>query len=498
MSCVAAASSGQMEGKTMSQPANIVYLMFDQLKASATGLHGNPWAQTRFLDEMAEQGIAFMDAYSPASICTPSRTSVMTGVQPLVHQCTCHQNRAPCNLRQLPEFLVEAGYYTAGAGHLEANRNLLRGYLDTAPSDELGAMRKAYSIGVPCGRADVGWSSGTRPCPAEAGHSSVMTDRVLHQVDSIEALDAPFFLHVAYEDPHPCYFVPPPYDTLVDPESLPLPEPGDAAARPAWQDLVREQLGTEQASPEDIRKLVAVYYGMAAYADDQMRRLYSELERRGLLDNTWIIIGADHGDYTGEKGLFMKSESLYECLLHVPLVIVPPRNSDLPRGQKAEGLVDLTDLFPTILGIADIDVPDYTQGRDLISWVSGGAAEPLRDVVFSQVGEYHGALKTTSPGGIPESGRHPGLLQGARTATHSFVHDPDYGDEAYDLQRDPKELCNLLQTDAASELPEVAELRQRQQFWEADCLALRAELGVVPGYRGFDTEGLAADLYLRP
>lgn len=479
----------------MPRRANVVYLMFDQLKASATGLHGNPHARTRFLDEMASQGVAFMNAYSPSAICTPSRTSVMTGVHPLVHQCTCHQNRAPCNLRQLPEFLSEAGYYSAVAGHFEAARNLTRGWHDMAPSDELGALRKSYSLWVTCGRSDVGWSSGARNCTAEDGHSSVLTDRVFHQLDSIQAVGGPFFLHVAYEDPHACYFAPPPYDSLVDPAGLPLPDQGAQAGRPTWQNVARQQFATDQASADDIRKLVAVYYGMSAYADDQMRRVYGELERRGLLEDTWLIISSDHGDYTGEKGLFTKTESLYECLLHVPLVIVPPPGSSFPRGKKVEGLVDLTDLFPTILDLAGVGPPHYTQSKGLIDWVREGAGEPLRDVIFGQVGNYHGSLGTTMPGGIAKAGRHPGLLQGARNREFSFIHDPDYGDEAYDLSADPKELSNLFQ--GGSEPEGVAELRRRQQEWEAQCLALREELGVVPGYRGFDLEGKAKDLYMR-
>ena len=481
----------------MNRPPNIVYLTFDQLKASATSVYGNRNVPTRYTDEMASVGVAFTDAYATSPICTPSRTSVMTGVHPLVHQVTCHQNRAPYNLLQIAELLGEAGYYTAVAGHYEAARNLTRGWHDQVPSDELGALRKAYTNRVSCGRADVGWSSGSLEHGAEKGHSNVLTDRVLHMVDGIKAVNTPFFLHVAYEDPHCPYFTPAPYDTIVDPNSLPLPEQGDEVGRPKWQNLVREQLGTARATQDDIKKVVATYYGMAAYVDDQMRRLYDELGKQGLLENTWVIIGSDHGDYTGEKGLFMKSESLYECLLHVPLVIVPPEGTPWPRGQQVSGFVDLVDLFPTILGLAGVPVPEYAQGTDLVSWIRDGAHEPMRDSVFAQVGEYHGSLKTTSPGGIPEAGRHPSLLQGARSQTFSYVRDPDYGDEAYDLRRDPKELYNLLQSNGSPEPAEVAELRQQVDRWEEECLRLREQLSVIPGYRGFDMEGRASDIYHR-
>jgi arylsulfatase A-like enzyme len=155
------------------------------------------------------------------------------------------------------------------------------------------------------------------------------------------------------------------------------------------------------------------------------------------------------------------------------------------RGELVSGFVNTLDLFPTILGLAGVSAPDYAQGYDLISWLASGAKTPLRDCVFAQVGDYHGFCKTTYPSGMPESGRHPGLLQGARNREFSYIHDPDYGDEAYDLCNDPFELRNLLKGNGESVPPEVALLRQRVEEHERECLRLRDELGVVPGDRGF-------------
>ena len=131
--------------------------------------------------------------------------------------------------------------------------------------------------------------------------------------------------------------------------------------------------------------------------------------------------------------------------------------------------------------MAGTPAPEYAQGHDLLSWVQGGARRPLRDVVFAQAGNYQGDLGTTVPNGIAKAGRHPSLLQGARSTEFSYVRDPDYGDEAYDLRSDPRELVDLLRPGAALEPPEVAELRGRVDQWEQECLALRDELDVVPG-----------------
>jgi arylsulfatase A-like enzyme len=472
----------------MKRCPNIVYLMTDQQKASACSIYGNRVVPCSFQEEMAGQGVAFADAYAASSICTPSRTSVMTGVHPLVHRVTCHQNRAPYNLPQLAELLQRAGYYTAVIGHYEKQRNLSRGWHEQVSFREAGPLFRSYLDKYGSGRQEYAWSSGAVDSPPEEGNSSLIATRAIQMLDDAVRTEHPFFLHVAIDDPHPPYFVPPPYDTIVDPADVELPETSLEAEQPAWQRLVHEQGRTDLASEDDVRQLIAVYYGMIAYANDQMRRIYDALGKRGLLENSWIIIGSDHGDYSGEKGMFAKTESLYECLLHVPLIIVPPAGSDaFPQSNTiVPGLVNTIDLFPTILGLAGVPVPEYAQGHNLIHWLRAGAQEPLRDCLFAQVGGYHGHLGTTYPTGMPAAGRHPGLLQGARTLEHAYVRDPDYGDEAYDLRADPSEIRNLFGESGAEIPAEVADLRERVSLFERQCLELREELGVVPGHRGFE------------
>ena len=468
----------------MPQRPNILYLTGDCFKASAFRLFAGQLFPQSFMGRMAASGISFADTYAQNSICTPSRATVFTGVHPLVHQVTCHQHRAPVNLPQLSELLRESGYYTAVVGHYESNRDLGRGWVEQVDEAAPGRLRSSYQAWQSSGRRDVGWTCGTLPLPAEESNSHLLTDRAVLMLDSIEALGAPFFLHVSYNDPHSPCFAPPPYDTLVDPADVPLLPVGEPGPRPAWHEDALEVFRTSEATEADLRAFYATYLGMVAHLDRQMERLVEAIDRRGMLGNTWIVIGSDHGDYTGEKGMFSHTESLYECLLHVPLIIRPPEGLRAPRGQEVTGFVELVDLFPTFLGLAGIDAPNYAQGHDLVAWVGGGAGEPLRDCTFAQVGDYHGRLGDTLPGGRPKCTRHPGLLQGVRTAEFSFTRDPDFGDEAYDLRADPHELVNLLND--ATESGEVGELRGRVDAWEAECLALRDKLGVIPGYRGFD------------
>lgn len=473
-----------MTTKSSERAPNIVYMMFDQAKASAMSFMGNEHETTPFCHRMAERGWVFDEAYAAAPICTPSRASVHTGTFPMVHQVTCHQNRAPFNLPQLAELLQAGGYYTAAAGHYEPERNLGRGWHEQAPMHERGPLYESWKSHISSGRKDVAWSSGAIDEDAEDGNSARLTDRMLRMLEQAEVSGRPFFLHMCYDDPHPPYFVPRPYDTMFDPADMPLADHGDPARLPAWHEQARAEVGTSEASDDAARKVLAVYYGMIRYVDDQMARLHAALEQGGHLDNTWIILSSDHGDYTGEKGLFNKSESLYKCLLHVPLVIVPPAGADEPGPRRISDLASTVDLFPTILNIAGIE-PPRNQGFDLLDWVREGARQPIRDAVFAQIGDYHGFIGTSWPTGMPASGRHNSLTQSARTATATFIRDPDNGDEAYDLVSDPNELSNLLNPGHPPLPGNIADLESRLEAHERECLALRDELGVIRGDRGF-------------
>jgi len=92
-------------------------------------VYGNDLTECPTTRQLASEGIAFRDAYVVSTICTPSRTSVMTGVHPLVHGVHCWQNKAPWNLPQLPELFAADGYYTAPAGHYEMGRGIGRGWV---------------------------------------------------------------------------------------------------------------------------------------------------------------------------------------------------------------------------------------------------------------------------------------------------------------------------------------------------------------------------------
>ncbi|NKB51110.1 MAG: sulfatase-like hydrolase/transferase [Rhizobiaceae bacterium] len=463
---------------------NIVYLMFDQAKTAAMSFMGNRDISLPFCDSLAEQGWVFDEAYAAAPICTPSRASVHTGMFPQVHQVTCHQNRAPHNLPQLAELLQAEGYYTAAAGHYEPERNLHRGWHEHSPMHERGPLFNSWMEHIRSGRKDVAWSSGAIDVDASEGNSALLTDRMLRMMEQANSSGKPFFLHMCYADPHPPYFVPKPYDTMYNPDDLALPDTGNLDELPDWHRQARQQVGTDSATEADYRKVLAIYYGMCRYIDDEMARIYKALEAAGKLENTWIILGSDHGDYTGDKGFFNKSESLYKCLLHVPLIIVPPKGSDEPGPRRIADIVSTVDLFPTILAIAGA-TPPINQGVDLLEWVRSDHQQPLRQEVFAQIGDYHGFIKTSWPSGMPEAGRHDSLTHCIRTGSKAYIEDPDNGDETYDLEADPNELVCLTKKGKPPLDEEFQMMKSRLKQFQEECMAMREKLGIIPGDRGF-------------
>jgi arylsulfatase A-like enzyme len=463
------------ESRPGEQP-NIIYLAADQQKASATSIFGNEVIKLPFWEKMAQQGIAFSQAYACGPVSVPSRGSVFTGVHPIVNQMTCNQHKAPLNLKQLSELLMEAGYYTAVAGHYERKNNLSRGWWEQADSTSHG-LTNSYKRWIEMGRKGVGWSSGSLNCSAEESHSYLLAEKAIQMIDAAREARMPLFMHIAFEDPHPPYFAPYPFDTAIDPANVMLPEMGkNDPQRPEWQKRFREECGTDKATSYDIRKMIATYYGQIMLVDSQMQRIYNAMKERDMLNNTWFILASDHGDFAGEKGLFTKCETLYECMLHVPLVIYPPANLMPTGGLMINDLVELVDLFPTILGIAGAEIPDYTQGKDLVKWIRTSPGQPLREFIFAQGGNYEGFLKNTLPAGLAESSRRHKLIQGVRSKNFSYINDPEYGDEAYDLVNDPGELVNIIGTNSQ----ELQRHKAALEYWQKQCLSLRDQLGVIP------------------
>jgi len=182
-------------------------------------------------------------------------------------------------------------------------------------------------------------------------------------------------------------------------------------------------------SDEQKRHIVAAYYAMVELIDDNVGRMIEALKATGQYENTLVIFMSDHGELLGDHGLFLKGPHFYEESIRVPLVMSWP--GPFEQGTKCDGLVELTDMAPTLMEAAGLEPPFRMQGKSLLPILRGesdGASH--RDHIFC---EYYNAWQ------------HPhsyGTMLRTREWKIVVYHGTDEG-ELYDLMNDPDEFENL-------------------------------------------------------
>jgi arylsulfatase A-like enzyme len=255
------------------------------------------------------------------------------------------------------------------------------------------------------------------------------SDRAIEFIDREH--DVPWMLNINVYDPHPPFVPPRVYADQFDPADMPGPhvEPGDAATQERLASVEFQPIENEQ-TPEEGKRIQALYYAMIAQIDDQFARILEVLETTGQRDNTVIIFTSDHGETLGDHGQLRKGCRFYEGLVRVPLIFSWPGQFESNR--QCEGLTELLDLSATLLEIAGVPIPDYHQGYSLLPTLIGEHdGSQLRDAARC---EYFDALDPHFTGGDGSYGTM------YRDATHklSLYHDKQLG-ELYDLDEDPWE-----------------------------------------------------------
>jgi arylsulfatase A-like enzyme len=261
---------------------------------------------------------------------------------------------------------------------------------------------------------------------------------------SVEA-NKPFYVWSSYHDPHPPYMVPEPWASMYDPADMPIgkyiagelndmPPPHQWTKDPAaanWESLKdagghgNHGYGTHEYDEDQLRRDMAIYYGMVSFMDHQIGQTLDALDELGIADNTLVVFSTDHGHYIGHHGLKAKGAFHYEQGIRLPFLVRYP-DGGLPAGSTNDDLQSLVDLPATFLTAAGIEVPGVMQGVDQMpSWRGEG---PQRDHVL--VENRHQPTKLSLRTYIDE-----------RYKLTVYRGHEDWG-ELFDLQDDPEELHN--------------------------------------------------------
>jgi arylsulfatase A-like enzyme len=252
-----------------------------------------------------------------------------------------------------------------------------------------------------------------------------------------EPRDGPWLMSVNPIDPHPAFDALTGYRNQYDTNALPPPlfAEADLEVQRRLAGFTFRRGATRPGERQQENK--ANYYGDISLIDEQVGRVLDALEESGQRENTVVVFASDHGEMLGDHGLTAKGCRFYEGAVRVPLILSWPGHFE--GGLVADGLVELTDLAPTLADLAHIPL-EWTHGQSLLPILTGQAAP---DVHHSYVRcEYY---DTVDHGAPFEPGKHtPSWATMYRDDRFKLVvyHGIDYG-ELYDLEHDPDEFDNL-------------------------------------------------------
>jgi arylsulfatase A-like enzyme len=436
---------------------NIVLLLADQLRRDALGCYGSEICKTPHLDRMAEDGVLFEQAYTPAPVCSPARASLMTGLFPHNHGVTINTHNATAPNAGLdparPTFsaiLKESGYALdySGKWHVH-NQHGPEDYgfdRHAAPhASRSVAEDSELFIQFPGGK-QLAAARDTRP--PEGSAIWKRTDAGLEFIRERAAGSDPFFLRIDWGAPHFACAPAEPYASMYDP-----------AAIPPWANFEDSLEGKPSAQRRKLRewnlegvgwgwwaRFLAAYFGEISMIDACVGRVVNELENLGLAENTIVLFTCDHGDSAGSHGLFEKGMTMYEEVMHTPLLVRGPERWVRPG--RFDGFTFLHDLMPTFVEWGGAEVPENLDARSLVSVLGGARPEDWRDSAYCEFG-----------GGVWGSTAQ----RMCRTRRWKYVYNPYDIDELYDMEHDLGELRNLAEDPAHAEA--LADMKARLLGW---------------------------------
>jgi len=474
----------------MPELPNILVILADQLKATASHLYGSPFCTTPSMERLAKEGVLYRYAFTPHPLCVPARVSLWTGQYPHTHGARRNETWMPEDAVHAFKLWKEAGYHNAliGKNHCfeqPADLDLFDTWCEISHGGPPAAgvtrgmdwfrpqagIQAAHAVRHSMTAQNPRFAYAASDHPLEDFSTGLIAGQTVRFLE--QHRDERFALWVSFPDPHEPWVAPTQYARMFPPERIVLPPQRETefdARAPERNRVLYRMLGYRQDAPEDLYGLLGVYYGMVRFLDDGLGQILDALERLDLRRNTIVVFCADHGDFMGEHGMQCKGGVFYDCLTRVPLIVSYP--GQIAAGQQDESLVSLVDIVPSLLHLQSLPIPAGMQSQGLPQITP---ARP-QAAAFSEYGAGGPPFRMADLEALPEPyGRETlirtlqwreaeGRRKMVRTRKWKYVHDPMGDlDELYDLENDPWELVNTA-ADPASQAV-LAEMRQRLMDW---------------------------------
>ena len=444
---------------------NILFIAVDDLRPEF-GAYGADTVKSPNLDRLARSGMTFRRAYCQQAVCSPSRTSLMTGVRPdtsKVWDLQTHFRAALPEVTTLGQHFKNHGYFVQGMG------KLYHGGFDDAPTWSVpwqAAKGAAYgraenrdasdvastAAGKPAGRpaqgkrAQAGGPRSRGPAfeaadvPDETFTDGKVAALAVRTLGQLSAQPKPFFLAVGFAKPHLPFVAPQKYWDLYDPAQIKLAaNPFRAKAAPDYAVLEGGELRNYRGIPDGplseglARQLKHGYYASISYMDAQLGRVLDELDRLGLASRTIVVLWGDHGWKLGEHGAWCKHSNT-ENDTNAPLLVSVPGMKHV--GSTCDGLVEFVDIYPTLADLAGLPRPGHLEGTSFRPLLEN----PLRagkSAAFSQYPRSLGDGRQLM-GYSMRTARHRFTAWVPRAEPHAIE-----AVELYDHAVDPQENVNI-------------------------------------------------------
>ncbi|RCL71503.1 MAG: DUF4976 domain-containing protein [Flavobacteriales bacterium] len=414
---------------------NVIFIIADDLNCDI-GAYGNSIIQTPHIDELSRHGVLFVNAHNQYPLCGPSRASFMTGMYTDQTKMTRNnmyiRNSIP-DVITIGQRFRQQGYQSIRIGKIFHYDN--PSAIGTSGTDDphtwdqtvnpYGRDKKEeYKINTLSPRK----YGGTLSWLSAEGKDEEYTDGIVaseavQYLDEFSKTGESFFLAVGFYRPHTPFVAPQKYFELYDRSSISIPKSNNdylkSIPEPAAKSIraKKNQINLEEELAKEIKE---AYYASISFIDAQIGRILNKLKESGLHENTIVIFTSDHGYHLGEHGHWQK-QTLFENSTRVPLIISVPGDRNAPA--RSNSPVELIDLYPTIMDLAKIEIPNHVVGKSLEPIIKNQSVKVRKNALTRWRNGY--SIKTD------------------RYRLTQWGKNGIIGYELYDHQSDREELTNL-------------------------------------------------------
>ncbi len=464
-----AAQQSPPSGKQPARKLNVLFIAADDLNTSLS-TYGDAIAKSPNLDRLAKRGVKFDRAYCQYPLCSPSRTSLLSGRRPETTRIFNNNTDPRTNLKDvvmLPEYFKQHGYFTARIGKIphdtynaavtwdvsedadpspyfvpdedeaevhdrtkppDAERTTYRGRTGLSRDALLKQLKPGDEGGVP-----LTWrATKTNDQDEPDGNTARRVARLLEANK-----DKPFFIAAGFHKPHLPWIAPKKYFDLYPQSKMPLAyapaNDRDDIPAPA----LTHHSGDDVLTDAQRRQAFAAYHAATSLMDAAVGYLLDTLDRLKLNDNTIIVFIGDHGFHLGEHGGLWRKLTLFEECARAPLIVVAPKKQ---AGVVSQSLVEFVDIYPTLAELCGLPAPTGQEGASFA---------PLLD-------DPKQAWKKAA---FTSLARRNAFGRSVRTERYRYT---EWGDEKmaelYDHHTDPHEYTNLVNDPKSAQV--LAEMRQ--------------------------------------